>query len=157
MIRLVHPAGDPRLSPHFLFSELCCHCGCQALELDELLLNSLEELRHKAGVPVVVHCGYRCPVRNREVGGMPDSQHLLGKAADLHLADLVAGAPVLDERMPLEQQYRLANSVAAFASGGIGVYDSDFLHVDVRGHRARWARVRGDYVGIEALVDPEAA
>ena len=32
------------------------------------------------------------------------------------------------------------------------MYDGDFLHVDVRGHRARWARVRGAYVGIEQLV-----
>jgi hypothetical protein len=42
--------------------------------------------------------------------------------------------------------------VPQFAEGGIGAYDSNFLHVDVRGHRARWARVRGKYVGIAELV-----
>jgi hypothetical protein len=36
------------------------------------------------------------------------------------------------------------------------VYDGGFLHVDVREHRARWARVSGRYVGIAALVrEPE--
>jgi len=42
--------------------------------------------------------------------------------------------------------------VPQFARGGIGAYDSDFLHVDVRDHRARWARVHGKYVGIQQLV-----
>jgi hypothetical protein len=31
------------------------------------------------------------------------------------------------------------------------VYDGDFLHVEVHGHRARWARVDSHYVGIEQL------
>jgi len=39
--------------------------------------------------------------------------------------------------------YELATQVPQFGDGGVGVYDGDFLHVDVRGHRARWARVRG--------------
>jgi hypothetical protein len=30
--------------------------------------------------------------------------------------------------------------------------NGDFLHVDVRDHRARWARVDGKYVGIEQLL-----
>ena len=36
--------------------------------------------------------------------------------------------------------------------GGIGVYDGGFLHVDVRITCSRWARVRGQYVGIAHLV-----
>jgi len=34
----------------------------------------------------------------------------------------------------------------------VGVYDGGFLHVDVRQHLARWARVRGQYVGIQHLI-----
>jgi hypothetical protein len=38
------------------------------------------------------------------------------------------------------------------------VYDGGFLHVDVREHRARWARVSGQYVGMGTLVrEPEVA
>jgi hypothetical protein len=48
--------------------------------------------------------------------------------------------------------YELASQVPLFAEGGIGAYDTDFLHLDVRGHRARWARVRGKYVGVGELV-----
>jgi hypothetical protein len=53
-----------------------------------------------------------------------------------------------------EVMYRLAQEVPGFYGGGIGLYPDDgFIHVDVRGHEARWAKVRGQYVGIEeALV-----
>jgi hypothetical protein len=52
--------------------------------------------------------------------------------------------------------FELALEVRQFAEGGIGVYDGGFLHVDVRDHRARWARVSGKYVGIGELVrEPE--
>jgi hypothetical protein len=52
--------------------------------------------------------------------------------------------------------YELALEVPEFARGGIGVYVGGFLHVDVREQAARWARVRGCYVGIQELVqEPE--
>ena len=130
--------GD--LSAHFSREELQCRC-CGELKINSRLVEGLEALRELAGVLVVVHAGYRCARHNAEVGGVPHSEHTLGLAADVHLPD-----------MSLQQMYELASSVAQFAEGGIGVYDENFLHVDVRGHRARWARVKGRYVGIEALV-----
>jgi len=48
--------------------------------------------------------------------------------------------------------YDMASEVPQFAQGGIGAYDTNFLHVDVRDHRARWARGSGKYVGIQELV-----
>ena len=130
--------GD--LSAHFSREELQCGC-CGRLEINSRLLDGLEALRALAGVPVVVHAGYRCARHNAEVGGVPHSEHTLGLAADIHLPGL-----------SLQQMYEAASSVVEFAAGGIGVYDGNFLHVDVRDHRARWARVNGRYVGIEALV-----
>ena len=35
-------------------------------------------------IPLIVDSGYRCPVLNKFVGGVPTSQHLLGQAADIH-------------------------------------------------------------------------
>jgi uncharacterized protein YcbK (DUF882 family) len=130
--------GD--LSAHFSCEELQCRC-CGRLEIDSRLLDGLEALRRLAGVPVVVHAGYRCARHNAEVGGALHSEHRLGRAADIHLPGL-----------SLQQMYDLASSVAEFAEGGIGAYDENFLHVDTRGHRARWARVKGHYVGIDLLV-----
>ena len=130
--------GD--LSPHFSRSELACRC-CGRLKLDRRLLEGLETLRSMAGVPIIVHAGYRCEEHNREVGGVPHSEHTCGLAADIHVPGLL-----------LQQMYELALAVPQFVAGGIGVYDGGFLHIDVRDHRARWARVNGRYVGIEELV-----
>ncbi len=130
--------GD--LSAHFSKSELACRC-CGELTLDPSLLDALEQLRALAGKPVQVHAGYRCREHNQEVGGVTDSEHTRGLAADVAIPGLT-----------LQQMYELALQVPAFREGGIGVYDGDFVHVDVRKHRARWARVRGQYVGIQHLV-----
>jgi len=75
------------------------------------------------------------------VGGVPHSEHLEGLAADVSLPG-----------MSLRRMYELAVEVPQFAGGGIGVYDGNFLHVDVRDQRARWARSNGRYVGIAELV-----
>jgi zinc D-Ala-D-Ala carboxypeptidase len=130
--------GD--LSPHFSKSELACrHCG--QLKVEKRLLNALEELRNLGGKPIVVHDGYRCVNHNQEVGGVTDSEHTRGMAADVDIPGL-----------SLQQICELALQVQAFVEGGIGVYDGGFLHVDVRITCSRWARVRGQYVGIAHLV-----
>ncbi len=134
--------GD--LSAHFSRTEFECRC-CGRLQLDSRLLVGLERLRELAGMPVTIHAGYRCERHNREVGGVPHSEHVRGLAADVAVPGL-----------SLQRMYELALAVREFAEGGIGVYDGGFLHVDVRERSARWARVGGKYVGIGHLVrDPE--
>jgi uncharacterized protein YcbK (DUF882 family) len=124
--------GD--LSQHLSRKEFECRC-CGRLQLDSHLVEGLEALRALAGVPVVISAGYRCPHHNQEVGGVPNSEHTRGLAADIRLPGF-----------SLQQMYELATQVPRFADGGIGVYYGDFLHVDVR----------GSYVGIEQLVrEPE--
>jgi len=105
------------------------------------LLEGLEALRKVAAVPIVIHAGYRCPAHNQDVGGIPNSEHTRGLAADIHIPGL-----------SLQQMYDLASKVPQFAQGGIGAYDSNFLHVDVGDHQACWARVSGKYVRIQELV-----
>ena len=43
----------------------------------------LQPLRDAWGKPLHVNSGYRCPELNKEVGGMPTSQHVKGEAADV--------------------------------------------------------------------------
>ena len=127
-------------SPTFSAAELACHC-CGQLKIEQLLLEALEELQRLAGQPLNVHDAYRCDAHNQEVGGVSNSEHTRGMAADVNIPGL-----------SLQQMYELALQVPAFANGGIGIYDGGFLHVDVRQHPSRWARVRGQYVGIQHLV-----
>jgi len=108
-------------------------------KVDPLLLAGLEKMREIAGSPVVIHDGYRCPEHNRDVGGVGRSEHLNGKAADVDIPGLT-----------LPEQYEIAIRIPQCRNGGIGVYYSKFLHVDVRNHLARWARVAGKYMSIEA-------
>jgi len=130
--------GD--LSEHFSKAELACHC-CGALKIEAALVDALELFRSLAERPVVVDDGYRCPEHNERVGGVNDSEHTRGMAADVSIPGL-----------SLQQMFDLALGVPAFLNGGIGVYDGAFLHLDIRPHPARWARVRGQYVGIQRLV-----
>ena len=128
------------LSAHFSKAELACHC-CGELQIGQELIAALEQLRSLAGKEIVIHDGFRCLGHNQEVGGVTDSEHTRGLAADV-------GIPGLS----LQQMYELALQIPAFAEGGIGVYDGGFLHLDIRPYAARWARVRGQYVGIQHLV-----
>jgi zinc D-Ala-D-Ala carboxypeptidase len=130
--------GD--LSEHFSKAELACHC-CGTLKIEAALIDALELFRSLAGRPIVVHDAYRCPAHNQKVGGVNDSEHTRGMAADVSISGLSA-----------QQMFELALQVPDFLHGGIGVYDGDFVHLDVRPHPARWARVHGQYVAIERLV-----
>ena len=50
----------------------------------ELITKVLDPLRERWGVPIYVNSGYRCPALNRKVGGVPNSYHLRGMAADIN-------------------------------------------------------------------------
>lgn len=137
-----------RLTEHFTVEEMRCRCGCGECLVRPELMQALEELRSKGPEPIIVNDGYRCKRHNAEVGGVPLSEHPRGIAADLEIKGLT-----------LQQMYDRAKLVPNFLKGGIGVYDGGFIHVDIRGTFeysgsaiARWARVRGKYVGISALV-----
>lgn len=125
------------LSPHFSAHEFVCHCGCGTLNVDTRLVDALEELRVDVGnQPVTILSACRCPTHNTEVGGAPRSEHLTTGLRACTAADV---------RVPgvkLSALYFAACKVGAFHGGGIGVYpDQDFLHVDVRGTRARWGQI----------------
>jgi uncharacterized protein YcbK (DUF882 family) len=127
--------GD--LSEHFATSDFACP-DCGRCKVSGALLAVLEELRTLGGDhPIAVLSGYRCPERNAAAGGAPASQHVEGNAADIRIAGKT-----------LQEMYDLAIQIPAFHNGGVGVYDTRFIHVDVRGKAARWARCNGDYLGL---------
>lgn len=53
-----------------------------------LCSNVLQPLRDHLRIPVNITSGYRCPALNRAVGGVANSQHLSGQAADLRIPRL---------------------------------------------------------------------
>lgn len=53
--------------------------------LRSLCCNVLQPLRNHLRAPLYITSGYRCPALNRAVGGVQNSQHLCGQAADLRI------------------------------------------------------------------------
>ena len=50
-----------------------------------LVLNVLDPLRVRIGRPIIITSGYRSQRVNELVGGSMSSQHMAGKAADIHV------------------------------------------------------------------------
>lgn len=50
-----------------------------------LVDNVLDPIRAIAHAPVLITSGYRCPLVNKIVGGVDNSQHMSGYAADFHV------------------------------------------------------------------------
>lgn len=118
----------------FTREEFRCQCGgkyCDGfpVEPDKELVLALDEFRRRLGVPVRIveagGSGIRCPRHNASIkGAASDSQHLYGKAADLH-----------SSKSPKEM-YAVAEAVLG-DTGGIGLY-SWGIHFDTRPEKARW-------------------
>ena len=67
----------------------------------------LEPLRVAMGRPIKISSGYRCEKLNKEVGGVYNSQHLKGQAADIDIqGDMEFGRKIFDyikNHLPFDQ------------------------------------------------------
>ena len=84
---IYHMAVDTK---NFKVKEFACKC-CGWNIIDQRLINMCQALRDELGVPVKVNSGCRCNKHNAEVGGVRNSTHTRGLAADLSCS-LGAGA-----------------------------------------------------------------
>lgn len=63
----------------------------------------LDGIREKLGKPILISSGYRCPILNKAVGGVGNSQHQKGLAADLVCSDMKSLERVLLETGGFDQ------------------------------------------------------
>ena len=68
---------------NFKVSEFACKCGCGKKDIDQRVMDMAQVIREALGVPVHINSGCRCEKHNKSVGGVKNSKHVLGKAADL--------------------------------------------------------------------------
>lgn len=122
-------------SEFFVRDEFRCQCKgkyCNGfpVEPSEELVRTCNEIRRRLGVPVSIvdsgGSGVRCPRHNAAVGGVANSNHLDGNAADLH-----------SEKSP-EEMYLVAEEVMG-NTGEIGIYDWG-IHVGVN---CKYSRFNG--------------
>lgn len=67
------------------------------------LADYLDDIREKFGKPILVSSGYRCPMLNKAVGGVVNSQHLKGLAADLVCSDMEKLISIIRETKGFDQ------------------------------------------------------
>ncbi len=138
-----YPTRDPneQLSPHFKRGEFACKKCCDPpfMDPDPELVAGLEALRVLLNRPISIDDACRCPEHNAQVGGVPHSQHEEGKAADITVPERYTNDSLqMIPAMSAYDLYLAAVKIPQFASGGIGVSQATYIHVDVRGVRARW-------------------
>lgn len=54
----------------------------------------LDPLRRLYGKPIVITSGFRCPELNKRIGGMANSWHTQGNAADIHVESLTEATKI---------------------------------------------------------------
>jgi len=115
------------MSEHFKPEEFMCHCGCGENKVNPKLIELLERIRISFGKPIKIVSGHRCEKHNKECGGKPHSQHLLGNAADIQVEGIDPNDVQKHLLLKFDDDCR-----------GLGRYRS-FTHIDVRpGDIARW-------------------
>lgn len=155
---------DVRVSPNFRLGQFVSkqeHGYPRYLVLRVELLMKLESILaalNRSGRPtggLTVMSGFRTPFYNRAIGNVPYSRHVWGGAADIFVDEAPADGRMDDLNGDGMSDVGDARWLAAFVDdlskrgvfgpriGGLGIYGSNaahgpFIHVDVRGTRARW-------------------
>lgn len=118
--------GD--ISNNFSRHEFACKCGCGFDTVDVITVQLCEDVREFDGnTPKTPSSGCRCKKYNRAEGGSEKSEHLFGRAGDLHCNNPELVYKKLCEKYP--NQY------------GFGLYEWG-VHADSRsGRPARWVEL----------------
>ena len=126
-----------QLTENFNLNEFQCKCGCEMpynVEKNIIeLADNLQILRDHLNKPINPTNGFRCATHNKSVGGVKNSQHILGKAADIKVKG-VSPNEIADAIEHLMESGK-------FKMGGVGRYNT-FTHVDIRGSKARWNKTK---------------
>ena len=93
------------------------------------LATQLQIIRDAIDEPLHINSAYRSPEHNKRIGGVKNSQHVFGKAADLTTKNLT----------PEQLHYVIEELIndGNLLQGGLGLYNG-FVHYDIRGKKARW-------------------
>lgn len=116
--------GKKKLSANFKVREFRSKCGSDEILIDDKLVTLLQKMRDKFGV-INISSAYRTPAYNKKVGGVSNSQHLYGLAADITLQD--------SSRLLEAAQY-----AEKIGFTGVGLDDKYefYMHVDTRAKKS---------------------
>lgn len=95
----------------------------------KILAQNLQVLREVLNKEIHINSGYRSASYNAKIDGAKNSQHLVGKAADIS----VKGVSPQQVYQTIEQLILQGK----MRQGGLGLYEN-FVHYDFRGKKVRW-------------------
>lgn len=113
---------------YFKQSEFTCNCGCGLNNIKPELIEKLNNARAEAGVPFIITSGSRCEKQNKKVGGVKNSSHLEGYAADIALNAST-------------RQRIIAAVLKHFNRVDVGI---SYVHVDVDPGKKPFRRIKKD-------------
>ena len=101
---------------HFKRNEFACEDGTGENEINLKFVFVLDKIRDKVG-KMKITSGYRTPAWNLKIGGVPNSAHTKGLAADILCKDST-------------KRYKLISTAIEVGISRIGI-GKDFIHLDV--------------------------
>lgn len=108
---------------YFKKSEFACKCKkyCNGFPVDinHTVVRIAERARKEFGKPCIISSGVRCEKHNKNVGGVSNSRHKLGKAMDLNVQGISSAKLVAWAKNQPEVRYTYA-------------IDSYYAHIDVK-------------------------
>jgi len=110
------PENREQLTPNFFRDEFACHCGCGFDAISLMLVDRLQQVREAIDSPVKITSACRCESHNKAIGGVKDSAHLNGFAADISCID------------PIKRKILVQALLTLFPR--ILIYKT-FIHVDI--------------------------
>ncbi len=114
---------DFKTIKHFIRAEFACKCGkyCDGYptEMKQKVVEVADRIREHFDRPVYVSSGLRCTQHNIDVGGVPTSRHLYGKAMDIYVEG-VSAATLLEY---IRQQPEISYTYAI---------DGNYCHMDIQ-------------------------
>lgn len=156
-VEVTREAAELAVSKHMRLSDFISHDAQQDLwpkyvALDARVLDKVELVIAYVGafrggrdqrVNVDVHSGFRSPVHNQRVPrAARDSRHQYGDAADLAIDADGDGRVTWRDGMLVSLQVEQVERDFPQYTGGLGLYGNSngvpYVHIDVRGKRARW-------------------
>lgn len=117
-------------SSHFSKTEFKCKCGgryCNGYPatVNTKLINILESLRAYYGKPITITSGLRCARHNANVGGVSNSAHKYGRAADIYIPGICSTAA--GRRQVVSKAYSLGAAYSYANTKGMG----NVVHINV--------------------------
>lgn len=108
---------------YFKKEEFTCKCGCGLNNIQLKVVQVADEIREHFGKPAIVNSGTRCAKHNKEIGGVENSRHLVGKAIDLYVQG-IDGGTLLNYTEQLVSQGKLRYTYRISENGNA-------VHIDI--------------------------